>query len=164
LSIPPFWGPTAKVAIYNISQFETIPDVGKACDLFVKFCEAKYHEAKVRLQKNYIELMYFFDFPAQHWPSIHTILPSRLHFTIISHSTQRAKGVCTAIKSLQIMFKLGQCADHIWRKLRCFDNPAEVPTGVVGRDGIETSPKGQLAALPTLSNNKLDKSWMLKLL
>jgi len=47
---------------------------------------------------------------------------------------------------LHIMFKLGQCAEQNWRKLRGFDYLAKVITGVTFKDGIETTEKGQIAA------------------
>ena len=47
---------------------------------------------------------------------------------------------------LHMMFKLGQCAEQNWRKLRGFDYLTKVITGVAFKDGIETTQKGQVAA------------------
>jgi hypothetical protein len=47
---------------------------------------------------------------------------------------------------LHMMFKLGQCAEENWRKLRGFDYLAKVITGVIFKDGIETTETGQIAA------------------
>jgi putative transposase len=47
---------------------------------------------------------------------------------------------------LHMMFKLGQCAEQNWRKLRGFDYLAKVITGVTFKDGIETTETGQIAA------------------
>jgi putative transposase len=47
---------------------------------------------------------------------------------------------------LYMMFKLGQCAEQNWRKLRGFDYLAKVITGVTFNDGIETTETGQIAA------------------
>ena len=46
----------------------------------------------------------------------------------------------------QYMFKLAQCAEQNWRKLRGFDYLAKVITGVTFRDGIETTNPDQIAA------------------
>lgn len=47
---------------------------------------------------------------------------------------------------LHVMFKLGQCAEENWRKLRGFDYLAKVITGVTFADGIETNTNNQAAA------------------
>ncbi len=47
---------------------------------------------------------------------------------------------------LHMMFKLGQCAEQNWRKLRGFDYLAKVITGVQFKDGIETTNPSQIAA------------------
>jgi putative transposase len=45
-----------------------------------------------------------------------------------------------------MMFKLSQCAEQNWRKLRGFDYLAKVITGVTFKDGIETTENSQIAA------------------
>jgi putative transposase len=45
-----------------------------------------------------------------------------------------------------MMFKLGQCAEQNWRKLRGFDYLAKVITGVKFKDGIEITQNDQIAA------------------
>jgi putative transposase len=47
---------------------------------------------------------------------------------------------------LHMMFKLGQCAEQNWRKLRGFDYLAKVITGVAFKDGIEAINPSQIAA------------------
>ena len=44
------------------------------------------------------------------------------------------------------MFKLGQCAEENWRKLRGFDCLAKVIAGIKLKDRIETTKTGQIAA------------------
>ena len=48
---------------------------------------------------------------------------------------------------LHMVFKLGQCAEQNWRKLRGFDYLAKVISGVTFKDGIETTEKGQIASV-----------------
>ena len=45
-----------------------------------------------------------------------------------------------------MMFKLGQCAEKSWRKLRGFAHLAEVIQGVNFVNGIKTSNQDQAAA------------------
>jgi hypothetical protein len=47
---------------------------------------------------------------------------------------------------LHMMFKLGQCAEQNWRKLRGFDTLAKVITGVKLKDGIKATKPSQIAA------------------
>ncbi len=52
---------------------------------------------------------------------------------------------------LHMMFKLGQCAEKKWRKLRGFDYLAKVVTGVKFKDGIEVTADDQVAVLFNLT-------------
>ena len=45
-----------------------------------------------------------------------------------------------------MMFKLGQCAENNWRRLRGFDDLVKVITGVKFNDGIEVTNVDQAAA------------------
>jgi putative transposase len=47
---------------------------------------------------------------------------------------------------LHMIFKLGQCAEQNWRKLRGFDYLAKVITCVKFKDGIETTQNNRVAA------------------
>ena len=47
---------------------------------------------------------------------------------------------------LRMMFKLGQCAEKNWRKLRGFDYLEKVIEGVQFSDGIEVIPEIRIAA------------------
>ena len=144
--LPKLSQPKAKSALHNIWQAETKEDANKAFDLFVKTYEPKYPKAALCLQKDRDELMAFFDFPAQHWQSIRTSNPIESAFATIRHRTKRSKGCLSRDGMLHMIFKLGQCAEQNWRKLRGFDYLAKVITGVKFKDGIETTETGQIAA------------------
>jgi len=47
---------------------------------------------------------------------------------------------------LYMMFKLGQCAQKKWRKLRGFDYLGKVIEGVQFKDGVEVKSDDQVAA------------------
>ena len=47
---------------------------------------------------------------------------------------------------LHMMFKLGQCAEKKWRRLRGFNYLAKVVTGIKFKDGIEVKALDQIAA------------------
>jgi transposase-like protein len=136
----------AKQALHAIWQAETKEDAEKAFDLFIETYEPKYPKATTCLQKDHEELLAFYDFPAQHWQSIRTSNPIESTFGTIRHRTKRSKGCLTRDGMLHMMFKLGQCAEKKWKRLRGFDYLAKVITGIKFKDGIEVKDVDQAAA------------------
>ena len=103
-------------------------------------------KATLSLQKDREELLAFYDFPAKHWQSIRTGNPIESTFGTIRHRTRRCKGCLNRDGMLYMMFKLGQCAEKKWRKLRGFDYLAKVIKGIQFSDGIEVIPEIRIAA------------------
>jgi len=136
----------AKQALHNIWQAATQAEAEKAFDLFIRTYEAKYPKATLCLQKDREELMAFYGFPAQHWQSIRTSNPIESTFATIRHRTKRSKGCLTRDGMLHMMFKLGQCAEKNWRRLRGFDYLGKLVTGIKFKDGIEVTQTDQIAA------------------
>ena len=120
----------AKKALHQIWMAETRTNAGNAFDLFVESYEAKYPKATLSLQKDREELLAFYDFPAMHWQSIRTSNPIESTFGTIRHRTKRTKGCLNRDGMLHMMFKLSQCAEQKWIRLRGFDYLAKVIEGV----------------------------------
>lgn len=125
--------------VHDIWQAETREDANLSFDLFIESYEAKYPRAVERLMRDRGELLTFFDFPAQHWQSIRTSNPIECAFATICHRTKRTKGSLSREGMLHMMFKLGQCAEKSWRKLRGFAHLADVIEGVDFVNGIKPS-------------------------
>jgi putative transposase len=138
--------PKAKQALHEIWQAETKHSAESAIDLFIQTYEAKFPKAVLCLQKDREELLAFYNYPAQHWQSIRTSNPIESTFATIRHRTKRTKGCLSRDGMLHMMFKLGQCAEGKWRKLRGFDYLAKVIKGVQFKDGIEVTSDDQAAA------------------
>ena len=136
----------AKGSLHDIWQAETKADAEKAFDLFIKMYEPKYPKAAICLQKDRDEMLAFYDFPAQHWQSIRTSNPIESTFGTIRHRTKRSKGCLSRDGMLHMMFKLGQCAEKKWRRLRGFDYLTKVITGVKFKDGVEVTDVDLVAA------------------
>ncbi len=134
----------AKQALHAIWQAETKAEAEKAFELFTEIYEPKY--PTLCLQKDRDELLAFYQFPAKHWQSIRTTNPIESTFATIRHRTKRSRGCLTRDGMLHMMFKLGQCAQKNWRRLRGFDDLAKVITGVKFSDGIEATDVDQVAA------------------
>ena len=144
--LPKSMQPKAKQALHDIWQADTRGNAEKAFELFVKTYEAKYPKATLCLQRDQEELLAFYDFPAQHWQSLRTSNPIESTFGTIRHRTKRSRGCLSRDGMLHMIFKLGQCAEKNWRKLRGFKYLAEVIKGVPFKDGIEVKKSDQIAA------------------
>jgi len=144
--LPKSTQPKAKKALHEIWMAETLSDAEKAFDLFIKTYEPKYPKATICLEKDREELLAFYDFPAQHWQSIRTTNPIESTFGTIRHRTKRTKGCLSRDGMLHMMFKLGQCAEKKWRRLRGFNYLTKVITGVKFKDGVEVTEIDQIAA------------------
>ncbi len=138
--------PKAKQALHSIWQTETQAEAEKAFDLLIRSYEPKYPKAALCLHKDHEELMAFYDFPAQHGQSIRTTNPIESSFATIRHRTQRSMGCLSRDGMLHMMFKLGQCAEKKWRRLRGFDYLAKVITGIPFKDGLEVTVVDRVAA------------------
>lgn len=120
-------------------------DVEKALDLFLKTYEPKYQKAPICLEKDREKLMAFCDFPAQYWRSIQIRNPIDSTFGTVRHRTKRSKGCLSRDGMLHMMFKLGQCAENKWRRLRGFDYLAKVVTGIEFKDEVVVTTHDQAA-------------------
>jgi len=65
--------------------------------------------------------------------------PIESTFGTIRHRTRRSKGCLSRDGMLHMMFKLGQCAEKKWRRLRGFDYLTKVITRVNFKDGVEVA-------------------------
>ena len=138
--------PKAKKALHEIWMAETRDNALIAFDLFVKTYEDKYPGAVRCLLKDQDDLLTFYDFPAAHWASIRTTNPIESTFATIRHRTKRSKGCLSLTGMLHMMFKLGQCAQKRWHRIRGFDHLAKVIEGVKFKDGIEVTNTNEVAA------------------
>ncbi len=145
-ALPKSAQPKAKSALHDIWQAETREDAERAFDQFIITYEAKYPKATACLLKDRESLMTFYDFPAVHWQHLRTTNPIESAFATIRHRTTRTKGCVTRDSMLHMMFKLGECAEKNWRKLRGFAYLAKVIAGVEFVNGEEIEKQDQVAA------------------
>ncbi len=115
-------------------------------DRFLATYEPKYPKATTCLLKDRDQLLAFYDFPAKHWQSLRTTNPIESTFATIRHRTARNKGCVTRDSLLHMLFKLGQCAERKWRKLRGFPDLAKGIEGVKFANGAEVEQPDRVAA------------------
>lgn len=145
-ALPKSVQPKAKSALHDIWQAATRDDAERAFEQFIVTYEAKYPKATTCLLKDRDSLMTFYDFPAVHWQHLRTTNPIESTFATIRHRTTRTRGCVTRDSLLHMMFKLGECAEQNWRKLRGFKYLAKVVEGVQFVDGEEIEQPDQVAA------------------
>jgi len=145
-ALPKSVQPKAKSALHDIWQAATREDAERAFDQFIVTYEAKYPKATNCLLKDRDSLLTFYDFPAVHWQHLRTTNPIESTFATIRHRTTRTKGCVTRDSMLHMMFKLGQCAEKNWRRLRGFKYLAKVIEGVRFVNGEEIEQPDQAAA------------------
>ena len=145
-ALPKSVQPKAKQALQEIWRSETKGTAERAFDAFLTTYDVKYPKATACLQKDREELLRFYAFPAAHWPSLRTTNPIESTFGTIRHRTARTKGCLTRDGMLHMMFKLGQCAEKTWRRLRGFKELPKVIAGIEFTDGIEQTTTDSVAA------------------
>ncbi len=145
-ALPTSVQPKAKQALQEIWRAETKGNAEQAFDRFLKTYALKYPKATACLEKDREELLLFYAFPAAHWPSLRTTNPIESTFGTIRHRTARTKGCLTRDGMLHMMFKLGQCAEKTWRRLRGFKELPKVVAGIPFIDGIEQVTTDSVAA------------------
>ena len=126
-----------KSELQQIWMADTRADADKAFDHFLAYHQAKHEKTTRKLIEDREELVNFFDFPAEHWQSIRTTNPIESTFATTRHRTRLSKGCLSRSTLLAMMFKLGQCAESRWRRLRGYRRLAQVIQRVKFKDGIE---------------------------
>jgi transposase-like protein len=137
--------PKAKGAIQAIWMADTRANAYRAFDLFLETYGAKYPKAAECLTKDRLQLLAFYDFPAEHWVHLRTSNVIESTFATIRHRTDRVKGAFSRTSLLSMLFKLALCAEKSFRRLKGFNWLAEVVRGVKFADGVKQEDQ-QLAA------------------
>jgi transposase-like protein len=129
--------PGAKDALHQIWMAETRKDADAAFDLFVATYEAKYPKACECLSKDRMELLTFYDFPAEHWKHLRTTNPIESTFATVRLRHKRTKGSGSRTACLTMVFKLMQSAAKRWRLLNGSQHLPDVIQGIQFIDGLK---------------------------
>lgn len=116
----------AKGMLHDIYQADTEKDAYKAIEDFSQIFSPKHTKAVECILKDKDELLAFYSFPAAHWVHIRTTNPIESLFATIRLRTKRTKGHGSAKAALSMAFKLAQCAEKKWKKLRGSKQLADV--------------------------------------
>lgn len=127
----------AKKMIHDIYLAPSKEKALKSYDAFFHLYEKKYERACQCLKKDKELLFTFYNFPAEHGPSIRITNPIESTFATIRHRTRQTKGCGSRLATLTMVFKLAKSAQKKWRKLRGYWLIEKVIKGVKFQDGEE---------------------------
>ncbi|TGD41318.1 IS256 family transposase [Pseudotabrizicola sediminis] len=129
--------PKAKAHLKDIWMAETKAGANAAFDFFVEAYGVKYDRAAKGLKKDRVDLLAFYDFPAEHWKHIRTTNPIESTFATVRHRTTKTKGCLSRQTALAMTHQLMLSAKKKWRKLDGQNRLPEIIEGVEFRDGIK---------------------------
>ena len=112
--------------LHEIWVAKTRAKADQAFDWCLESCEAKYAKTTNCLLEDRKGVLAFYDVPSEAWGHLHTTSPIESIFAPIRHRTARTKASGSRGTMLAMIFKLGTCAQHAWRRLRGLDQIAEV--------------------------------------
>jgi putative transposase len=128
----------AKSMLHDIWMAATRAEADKSFDLFLDAFGAKYTAAVSCLRNDRMDLLAFYDFPAEHWIHLRTTNPIESTFATVRLRTEKTKGSGSRLACLTMVFKLAMSAQKRWRTLNgAASLLADVIRGAKFEDGIK---------------------------
>lgn len=127
--------PAAKAMLHELWMAATRADAIRAFDRFIEVYGSKWPRATACLEKDRVELLAFYDFPAEHWGHLRTSNPIESTFATVRLRTYRTKGPGCREAGLAMAFKLARKAESRWRKLNGRSKLQDLIDGIVFVDG-----------------------------
>ena len=128
---------SAKAMLHDIWQAETRKSADQALERFCATYEAKYPKAADCLARDRETLLTFYDFPAAHWQHLRTTNPIESTFATIRLRTVKTRNCLSAKTALSLIHQLALSAQKRWRRLRGFEQLADLVAKVKFIDGID---------------------------
>lgn len=138
----------AKAMLHDIYLAPTRRDAEAAWDRFVTTFAEKYPKAVACLTAHRDELLTFYGYPAEHWPSLRSTNVIESTFATVRLRTKRTKGCGSRLATLTMVFKLVESAAKRWHRLRGYQQIPDVLNGVVFQDGTRLDAVPQPIAEP----------------
>jgi transposase-like protein len=126
----------AKAMLHDISLAPTRRDAEAAWERFVSTFTEKYPKAVACLTAHRDELLTFYAYPAEHWPSLRSTNVIESTFATVRLRTKRTKGCGSRMATLTMVFKLVESAAKRWHRLRGYQQIPDVLKGIVFQDGV----------------------------
>jgi len=126
----------AKAMLHEIYLAPTRRDAEAAWERFVTTFAEKYPKAVACLTMHREELLTFYAYPAEHWPSLRSTNVIESTFATVRLRTKRTKGCGSRLATLTMVFKLVESAAKRWHRLRGYQQIPDVLNGIVFQDGV----------------------------
>ena len=138
--------PKVKSSLHEIWMAPTRDKAYRAFNNAIELYGAKYPRAMECLAKDKEELLAFYDFPAEHWIHIRTTNPIESAFSTVRLRTHKSRNCGSRNTTLAMVFKLMQCAQKKWIKIRGFSLLTLVVNNVVFVNGVQISEQSDRVA------------------
>jgi putative transposase len=135
-ALPKRLQPRAKTLLHEMAEAPSRADARAALERFRSEFDAKYPKAVAKLDKDWTQLVAFYDFPAEHWRHLRTTNPSESRFATVKLRTRVTKGAGSKKAALAMAYKLLDAAQERWRRFNGHELVADVLAGVTFKDGI----------------------------
>ena len=138
----------AKALLHDIYEAPTQHEAEAAWERVVTTFAEKYPKAIACLTAHRDELLTFYRYPAEHWPSLRSTNVIESTFATVRLRTKRTKGCGSRLATLTMVFKLVESAAKRWHRLRGYQQLPNVLNGVVFQDGVRVVATGQQSLEP----------------
>jgi putative transposase len=129
----------AKGLLSEIIEAPTRKDATLALEVFREEYGTKYPKALAKLDRDWIQLTAFYDYPAEHWRHLRTTNPIESSFATVRLRTRVTKGAGSKAAALGMAYKLLESAQERWRRFNGHELVADVLAGVKFKDGIKVT-------------------------
>jgi len=138
-ALPKRLQPRAKGLLNEIIEAPTRTDARHALEVFREEYGAKYPKALAKLDRDWMALTAFYDYPAEHWRHLRTTNPIESSFATVRLRTRVTKGAGSKAAALAMAYKLLESAQERWRRFNGHELVADVLDGVKFKDGTKVT-------------------------
>src|SRR3954451_24101222 len=128
-ALPKRLQPAAKKLLHEIMEAPSRADARLARERFREQFDAKYPKAVGKLDKDWVHLTAFYDFPAEHWRHLRTSNAIESSFATVKLRTRVTKGAGSKKAALAMAYKLLDAAQERWRRFNGHELVADVLAG-----------------------------------
>jgi putative transposase len=130
----------AKGLLSEIIEAPTRKDAKLALEVFREEYGAKYPKALAKLDRDWVPLTAFFDYPAEHWRHLRTTNQIESAFATVRLRTRVTKGAGSKTAALAMAYKLLATPQERWRRFNGHHHlVADVLDGATFKDGIKVT-------------------------
>ena len=138
-ALPKRLQPRAKTLLHEMMEAPTRADARASLERFSGEFDAKYPKAVAKLDRDWMALTAFYDFPAEHWRHLRTTNPIESSFATVKLRTRVTKGAGSKKAALAMAYKLLDAAQERWRRFNGHELVADVLAGIEFKDGIRVT-------------------------